>query len=82
MANVAPPVPVVVIMGRKDETVPFALVEETWRSWKSAGLAAGSEFIELAECDHSLVSEADLITTQIRRVAGGVSSASPKHRKE
>jgi surfactin synthase thioesterase subunit len=64
-----PPVRVVVIMGRKDETVPFAIVEETWRSWQTAGLVAGSEFIELAEGDHGLTSEADLIAEQIRRVA-------------
>ena len=63
-----PPVRVVVIMGRKDETVPFELVEETWRGWQIAGLASGSEFIELAEGDHSLASEADLIAREILRV--------------
>ena len=63
-----PPVRVVVIMGRKDETVPFAIVEETWKRWQSAGLVSGSEFIELAEGDHSLTSEADLIAAQILRV--------------
>jgi pimeloyl-ACP methyl ester carboxylesterase len=63
-----PPVRVVVIMGRKDETVPFAVVEETWHNWMNAGLVAGSEFIELAEGDHSLATEADLIAEQIRRV--------------
>ena len=64
-----PPVRVVVIMGRKDETVPFAIVEETWRSWQAGGLQPGSEFIELAEGDHSLVSEAELIAKEIQRLA-------------
>jgi len=71
-----PPVRVTVIMGRKDETVPFAVVEETWRNWVSAGLASGSEFIELAEGDHSLTSEADLIATQIRRATADAPASS------
>jgi len=62
-----PPVRVVVIMGRKDETVPFSLVEETWLSWQLAGLPGGSEFIELAEGDHALTEETGLIAGQIRR---------------
>jgi predicted esterase YcpF (UPF0227 family) len=62
-----PPVRVVVIMGRKDETVPFSLVEETWLNWQLAGLPAGSEFIELAEGDHALTEETGLIAGQIRR---------------
>jgi uncharacterized protein len=72
----APPVRVVVIMGRKDETVPFEVVEETWESWASAGLVPGSEFIELAEGDHSLASEADLIAGQIRRVSANAPASS------
>ncbi|MGZ4811067.1 MAG: YqiA/YcfP family alpha/beta fold hydrolase [Thermoanaerobaculia bacterium] len=63
-----PPVPVTVIMGRKDETVPFAVVEETWKSWEAAGLMPGSKFIELAEGDHALTAEAELIAGEIRGV--------------
>jgi predicted esterase YcpF (UPF0227 family) len=65
-----PPVRVTVIMGRKDETVPFALVEETWRSWEAAGLAPGSKFVELAEGDHGLTAEAELIAAEIRAATG------------
>ncbi len=61
-----PPARVTVIMGRNDETVPFAHVEGTWRRWERSGrLAAGSRFIELAEGDHSLVSHADVIREAI-----------------
>ena len=61
-----PPARVTVIMGRKDETVPFHVVEETWRKWKSSGrLAAGSRFIVLDEGDHSLVAEAAAIRDAI-----------------
>lgn len=64
-----PPSRVTAIMGRKDETVPFAIVEETWKAWEKAGLAPGSKFIELADGDHSLVSEADVIRDAIVEAA-------------
>jgi alpha-beta hydrolase superfamily lysophospholipase len=64
-----PPSRVTAIMGKKDETVPFEIVEETWRSWERAGLAPGSRFIELAEGDHSLVSAADVIRDAIVEAA-------------
>jgi predicted esterase YcpF (UPF0227 family) len=61
-----PPSRVTVIMGRKDETVPFDVVEETWRKWEgSGGLAAGSRFIVLEEGDHSLVADAEAIRDAI-----------------
>jgi hypothetical protein len=61
-----PPSRVTAIMGRKDETVPFAVVEETWQQWKASGaLVPGSRFIELEEGDHGLVSEAELIRDAI-----------------
>ena len=53
-------------MGRKDETVPFAIVEEIWRTWERAGLVPGSRFIELERGDHSLVGEAETIRDAIR----------------
>lgn len=61
-----PPSRVTVIMGRKDETVPFHVVEETWRKWDGSGrLAAGSRFIVLEEGDHSLVGNAEAICDAI-----------------
>ena len=57
-----PRAPVTVVMGRKDETVPFDVVHETWLRWEASGkLASGSRFLELEEGDHSLVAHAELI---------------------
>ena len=65
-----PPSRVTVVMGRKDETVPFDVVEETWRKWETSGrLVAGSRFIELDEGDHSLVAHAEIIRDAIREAA-------------
>jgi predicted esterase YcpF (UPF0227 family) len=61
---------VTVLMGRKDETVPFDVVEEIWRNWEASGrLVAGSKFIVLAEGDHSLVAQADVIRDAIQEAA-------------
>lgn len=65
-----PPARVTAIMGRKDETVPFEVVEETWKKWEaSGGLAPGSKFIELDEGDHGLVAHADVIRDAIVEAA-------------
>jgi len=57
---------VTVIMGRKDESVPFAYVAEVWERWQQSGkLAPGSKFIELAEGDHGLIAHADAIREAI-----------------
>lgn len=64
-----PPSKVIALIGRKDETVPFDIVDETWKSWEQAGLAEGSRFVELEEGDHSLIGEAVTIATAIREVA-------------
>lgn len=70
-----PPSRVTVIMGRKDETVPFDIVEETWRKWEASGrLAAGSRFLVLEEGDHSLVAEAEAIRDAIVDAAGEATS--------
>lgn len=62
---------VTVLMGKRDETVPFAMVESRWQEWERSGrLAAGSRFIELTEGDHSLVSEADVIRNAIVDAVG------------
>jgi len=60
-----PPSHVTVIMGRNDESVPFELVEKTWRSWEPH-LVPGSKFIEIPDGDHGLTAHAELITREIR----------------
>ena len=64
-----PPTPVTVIMGRRDETVPFDCVERTWKEWEAAGLQSGSKFVEIAEGDHGLVDHTQLIAEEIRAAA-------------
>lgn len=54
---------VTVIMGRNDQTVPFDLVRAQWDAW--GPLAEGSRFLEIAEGDHGLVNEAELIAREI-----------------
>ncbi len=62
----APPVPVTIIMGRKDESIPFERVEGVWQSWKSSGkLPAGSQFIEIADGDHGLTAFVGRIAAEI-----------------
>ena len=56
---------VIVFMGRRDETVPFELVEETWQRWESLGLAPGSRFVVFDEGDHGLTAYVDQIAEAI-----------------
>jgi predicted esterase YcpF (UPF0227 family) len=56
---------VIVFMGRRDETVPFELVEETWQRWESLGLARGSRFVVFDEGDHGLTAYVDQIAEAI-----------------
>lgn len=57
---------VTVIMGRNDESVPFARVERTWSAWKSSGkLVSGSKFIEIPDGDHGLTGSVSLIASEI-----------------
>jgi hypothetical protein len=66
----APPVPVSVIIGRKDESVPFDDVQRVWISWQSSGeLSEGSRFIEIADGDHGLVDHVGLIAREIVRTS-------------
>jgi len=60
-----PPSRVTVIMGRADESVPFDIVEETWRRWKPR-LAKSSKFIAIEDGDHGLTAHVDLIAREIR----------------
>lgn len=56
---------VIVFMGRRDETVPFEMVEETWHRWESIGLAPGSRFVVFDEGDHGLTAYVDEIANAI-----------------
>lgn len=69
-ADADPPrTPVVVFMGRRDETVPFDLVEETWQRWESTGLAPGSRLVVFDEGDHGLTAYVDKIAEAIVELA-------------
>jgi pimeloyl-ACP methyl ester carboxylesterase len=65
-----PPAPVTVIMGRNDESVPFDLVENTWRQWQPR-LAPSSKFIAIDGGDHGLTAYAALIAREIRAAISG-----------
>ncbi|MGH9400065.1 MAG: hypothetical protein ACRD00_06835, partial [Thermoanaerobaculia bacterium] len=57
---------VTVVMGRRDESVPFAAVEAVWCEWvASCRLCAGSRFVEIPEGDHGLVDFVALIAEEI-----------------
>ena len=63
-----PPVSVAVLMGRRDESVPFEAVSEVWKRWEESGrLASGSRFIELPDGDHGLVDSVGRIAEEILR---------------
>lgn len=67
-----PPQPVTIVIGRKDESVPYELVRGTWERWEASGkLAAGSRFVEIPEGDHGLVDSVALIADEIRASAAG-----------
>ncbi len=66
----APPQPVTILMGTKDESVPFDGVYERWRRWEaSGGLRAGSRFVAIPEGDHGLVDHIGRIAAEIRASA-------------
>ena len=51
-----PPVPVSVLMGTLDESVPFGQVAARWREWEASGrLVPGSRFHAVEGGDHSLL---------------------------
>jgi hypothetical protein len=56
---------VTAFMGRRDETVPFELVEETWQRWETIGLVPGSRLIVFDEGDHGLTAYVDQIAKAI-----------------
>lgn len=67
-----PPVPVSVVMGTDDETVPYAQVADAWARWDASGrLPKGSHFHRVAGGDHGLVAHGDEIESAVReRLAG------------
>jgi len=65
-----PPPPVTIVMGVKDESVPFEGVYATWRRWEASGfLAKGSRFIAIPDGDHGLVDHVDRIAAEVRASA-------------
>jgi len=66
-----PPAPVVIVMGTRDESVPFEQVRRTWREWEGSGLLpAGSRLVEIPDGDHGLVEHAGRIAAEIFALAG------------
>lgn len=67
-----PPVPVSIVMGTRDESVPFEQVAEAWARWEASGrLASGSRFHRVEGGDHGLVEFGDEIESAVReRLAG------------
>jgi uncharacterized protein len=58
---------VAVLMGAKDESVPFDGVYETWRRWEaSTRLRPGSRFVAIPDGDHGLVEHVERIAEEIR----------------
>lgn len=67
-----PPVPVSVVMGTNDESVPFAQVADAWTRWEASGrLVPGSRFHGIEGGDHGLIDFGDRIEAAVReRLAG------------
>jgi hypothetical protein len=64
-----PPAHVTIIMGVKDESVPFDLVAGTFARWMDSGkLMHRSKFVEIREGDHGLTAWAGLIAEEIHAV--------------
>lgn len=69
----APPcVPVSIVMGTDDESVPFEQVAESWACWEASGrLVSGSRFHRVEGGDHGLIEFGDEIERAVReRLAG------------
>ncbi|HEX5854504.1 MAG TPA: YqiA/YcfP family alpha/beta fold hydrolase [Thermoanaerobaculia bacterium] len=67
-----PPVPVSIVMGTHDESVPFDQVARAWARWEGSGfLVSGSRFHRVEGGDHGLVEFGDSIEAAVReRLAG------------
>lgn len=67
LEDLPPPVPVSVVMGTNDESVPFDQVDATWKRWEASGkLAHGSRFHRVENGDHGLVEHGDVIEAAVR----------------
>jgi uncharacterized protein len=65
-----PETPVVVIMGRSDESVPFDSVRQVWERWETSGrLREGSRFVEIPGGDHGLIDHVGRIAEEILAAA-------------
>lgn len=65
-ADLPPSVPVVIVMGTNDESVPADHVHSVWRKWEESGrLAPRSRFVEIPGGDHGLVEHVGTIAREI-----------------
>ncbi len=65
-----PEVPVTVLMGRQDESVPIESVRAVWKRWEDSGrLAPGSRFVEIEDGDHGLLDHVDRIVEEVLAAA-------------
>ena len=63
-----PAVPVTIVMGGRDESVPFDLVRGVWERWRESGrLDPLSRFVEIPEGDHGLTDHVARIAEEIQR---------------
>lgn len=67
-SDAAPPAQrVTVVMGEKDENVPFDGVAAVWKRWEESGrLAADSRFVRIPNGDHGLIGSIGEIAEAIR----------------
>ena len=73
LVDEAPPsVPVSIVMGTGDVSVPFEQVAESWARWEASGrLVPGSRFHRVEGGDHGLIEFGDEIEAAVReRLAG------------
>ena len=62
-----PPVAVSIVMGTRDESVPFEQVAERWARWEASGrLVPGSLFRRVEGGDHGLIEFGDEIERAVR----------------
>ena len=69
----APPsVPVSIVMGTRDESVPFKQVAESWARWEASGrLVPGSRLHRVEGGDHGLIGFGDEIEAAVREQLEG-----------
>lgn len=66
-----PPVPVSVVMGTLDESVPFEQVAARWTEWEASGrLVPGSRFHAVEGGDHSLLAHGGVLEAAVRERLG------------